>query len=156
MNLINVAWTKEVEARSRHNGDKKEWAAEIRELKTRRGARARVTGRRRRRRRCTILITVRSEQFLNVILLHRPAKNRCTPVDYYYYAARLCRNLVGVIFPFSSPFFPSPFFFPFSFFHQHETHSECGITMTPPRCVHPRVSSTPISRYRVYHSLELN
>lgn len=114
MNLINVAWTKEVEARSRHNGDKKEWAAEIRELKTGRGARARarVTGRRRRRRRCTILITVRSEQFLNVILLHRPAKNRCTPVDYYYYAARLCRNLVAVIFPFSSPFFPSPFFFP--------------------------------------------
>lgn len=40
MNLINVAWTKEVEARSRHNGDKKEWAAEIRELKTGRGARA--------------------------------------------------------------------------------------------------------------------
>lgn len=72
---------------------------------------ARVTGRRRRRRRCTILITVRSEQFLNVILLHRPAKNRCTPVDYYYYAARLCRNLVGVIFPFSSPFFPFLLFF---------------------------------------------
>lgn len=42
MNLINVAWTKEVEARSRHNGDKKEWAAEIRELKTGRGARARA------------------------------------------------------------------------------------------------------------------
>lgn len=54
-------------------------------------------------------LTVRTKQFLNVILLHRPAKNRCTPVDYY--AARLCRN--WCYFP---PFFPFFFFFPSLFF----------------------------------------